>query len=157
MPVFGMFVSGDSEKPVNRVGHHKPNSMKKKLNLEKLEINSFVTNLKDNASKTVKGGSNLCSEPYCGTTDACTVDAACTWEDSDFCGGGGGGGTNPPRSRHCNMSVTCPWQKQSQATKGLALIYKLKKCFFDFRVNIYLAIPQQLSLPLSEKIAKEYP
>ncbi|MGB3468485.1 MAG: pinensin family lanthipeptide [Cyclobacteriaceae bacterium] len=39
--------------------------MKKKLNLDKLKIDSFVTDLKDGKSQTVKGGGPFQSEWFC--------------------------------------------------------------------------------------------
>lgn len=54
--------------------------MKKKMNLQKLSVNSFVTHLKDGKSETVKGGRPPASDTCPEETEGCGSDGC-----SDIC------------------------------------------------------------------------
>ncbi|MEL6562524.1 MAG: pinensin family lanthipeptide [Bacteroidota bacterium] len=45
--------------------------MKKKLNLDQLKVNSFVTDLSKNTEKTVKGGVQYWSDVACDSAEDC--------------------------------------------------------------------------------------
>ena len=83
--------------------------MKKKMNLKSLEVKSFVTNLNNNYSETVKGGSLTESTPInCITYTQPSNCNNCEIE-TDNCGGGGattagpgGGNTGWPPSQGCS-------------------------------------------------------
>jgi hypothetical protein len=73
-------------------------SKKKKLKLDDLKVNSFVTSLADEM-KQVKGGTVLsfisyCSDCYCPSDTDCSYCATCSCT-CDTCDCGGGGGNEP--------------------------------------------------------------
>ncbi len=79
-----------------------------KLNLNHLEVKSFVTTFEQNTSNTVKGGSYTCypcDEPTdpdpCGTT-GCPTNYGCGG------GGTGGGGTATWRPNCQSMDISGP-------------------------------------------------
>ena len=77
---------------------------KKKLNLEELKVQSFITSLEDKMAHTIRGGE--------GEGD---LDPTNEGEGSECCGGGGTGTGTGHQTNACN-TIECPSAGETHCT-----------------------------------------
>ena len=80
--------------------------MKRKMNLNNLKVQSFVTDLDNQKSQTVQGGGTI--YPICQLTTAQpSNNFNCEVETDRACNGGGGGGWPPSQGCSNNSCAEC--------------------------------------------------